>query len=876
MSPEENDRLEDLVDLWEDSRDRGTPVSPEELCRDCPELLEELKRYLRELEVADRFLISTAGVDRSEPSGNAAPEFQAGRYQAQRLLDRGGFAEVFVAYDEELRRPVALKCPKTSRAWDREGRARFVLEAEVTGRLEHPGVVPVYGLGQDSRGYPYYAMRLVGGQTLAQAIRGFHAAESPHRDPGERALAFQKLLRAFLSVCEAIGYAHSRGVLHRDIKPANIRVGEFGEVVVLDWGLAKVMDADPGNSEITSESVTTGQVADLASETCVGQIKGTLAYMSPEQARGDIQSIGVTSDIYSLGATLYELLTGHAPFGGDLLSELLRKVRQGEFISPRKLKPSIPSGLEAICLKAMQKVPAGRYPSALAVAEDLEHWLADEPVSAWREPLLTRARRWLRRHRTVVAATTTAMVVAIGLLAGFTVLLNAENQKLEAANSKLDSANRELESSNHNLDTANRELEAANEELKRSNAREIAARETADRNLEMAFRHVGDIAEIFHHPDLTFYGNTLVFRLITESLLQQLDKMADLASSTPYGEELLMQREVFRLHLLMGQVLAPEDAEEILARLREVTAKLRTISKRNPAELWPRFYIGLSHFAESQLLAGIGQEADAERIILQAFDLFMECGEAEGDLAQSAVEYVAVIAVIQSAKLSSKYARDEDVARGLERMETAMSLIDRAVKAPARKLPVYDVLTCWKVQLLCCKSSLHLREPANLALARTEALAAVDAVAPIIGAWREHPLYFRARGGACMAYGLVLEKSGPTLEAWNYICAATEDLNFSIELLPGKLTELDRQGYVFNELLVARIGAELIPKLSKNTAEEKKIIRGVFERSDNALRRCEELEMRVPETKRELRITLELRRLRNKFEQMKIMFDWLQ
>jgi serine/threonine protein kinase len=866
MSPEENDRLEDLVDLWEDSRERGTPVSPEDLCRDCPELLEELKRYLRELEVADRFLISTAGVDRSEPSGGAAPEFQAGRYQAQRLLDRGGFAEVFVAYDAELRRPVALKCPKTSRAWDREGRARFVLEAEVTGRLEHPGIVPVYGLGQDSRGYPYYAMRLVGGQTLDQAIEAFHVAESPQRDPGERALAFQKLLRAFLSVCEAIGYAHSRGVLHRDIKPANIRVGDYGEVLVLDWGLAKIIDSEPATGESVSDSAIPVNDADHATATGSGQIKGTPAYMSPEQASGDVGRVGLASDIYGLGATLYKLLVGRAPFGGELLSEVLRRVRQGEFIAPRHLNASIPRGLEAICLKAMQKEPAERYPTALAVAEDLEHWLADEPVSAWREPLLTRARRWLRRHRTVVAATTTAMVVTIGLLAGFTVLLNAENQKLEAANSKLDSANQELEDSNHNLDAANRELEAANQELKRSNAREVAARETADRNLEMAFRHVREIAGIFHHPQLTTYRNTLVFRLITESLLQQLDKLADLASSTPYGEDLLLQREVFRLFLVMGQISAPDEAEKTLAELREVTATLRTMSEKNRTDLWTRFYIGLSHFAEAQLLWGAGKEADADRNALQAYEIFVECSEGEFDLAMYGIEHVAAIAAI----LAANPERDEEVIKGFDRIETALRLIDRAVKDLAQEHPVFDRLTCWKAQLLANQSSLHLREPAKLELARTEAQSALETVDTIIGSWREHPLYFRARWSARFAYGRVLMTSGPTVEAWNYICAATEDLETAIELVPGSRTEFDRKAILFNELGVAQIGSEVIPKLGKNTPEEQETIRRIFDRSLVALQRCEALEELAPETQRDFKMTVTLRALRQDFARMKI------
>ena len=161
------------------------------------------------------------------------------RYRIIRPHAEGGLGAVFVAHDEELHREVALKEILERHAHSTESRLRFLLEAEVTGGLEHPGIVPVYGLGQYDDGRPYYAMRFIRGNSLKAAIAAFHAADGPDRDPAERALALRRLLTHFVDVCEAIAYAHSRGVLHRDLKPANIMLGKFGETLVVDWGLAK-------------------------------------------------------------------------------------------------------------------------------------------------------------------------------------------------------------------------------------------------------------------------------------------------------------------------------------------------------------------------------------------------------------------------------------------------------------------------------------------------------------------------------------------------------------------------------------------------------------------------------------------------------------
>jgi tetratricopeptide (TPR) repeat protein len=294
------------------------------------------------------------------------------------------------------------------------------LEAEVTGGLEHPNIVPVYGLGTYGDGRPYYAMRLIRGDSLKDAIKRFHTLDDyGPRDFGERSLALRKLLGRFIDVCNAMAYAHSRGVLHRDLKPGNIMLGKYGETLVVDWGLAKPTDrADI--VQVGAEPTLRPSSGSGLQATVAGSAIGTPAYMSPEQASGDASRLGPASDVYSLGATLYCVLTGKAPYDDEDIRALLKRVQRGEFLSPRVVQPDVPRALEAICLKAMSLQPADRYVTPRALADDIEHWLADEPVSAHREGWVARLARWARRHRALVlggAATLTVALVAAVVLA---------------------------------------------------------------------------------------------------------------------------------------------------------------------------------------------------------------------------------------------------------------------------------------------------------------------------------------------------------------------------------------------------------------------------------------------------------------------------
>ncbi|MBI1915937.1 MAG: serine/threonine protein kinase [Planctomycetes bacterium] len=370
-----------------------------------------------------------------DPHGTRAPSVgsltsSGQRFRILRPHRKGGLGEVFVAEDQELHREVALKEIQEHHADDLDSRLRFIREAEVTGGLEHPGIVPVYGLGSYADGRPFYAMRFIKGDSLYDAIARFHNANDSVREPGERALGLRQLLGRFLDVCNAIAYAHSRGVLHRDLKPGNVMLGPYGETLVVDWGLARTFDESNEGSGTVAEAPLRPVSGSGSAPTQMGQALGTPAYMSPEQAAGRLDQLGPASDVYGLGAILYHLLTGRAPFEGSDAGAILQRVREGDLVPPRRVNPRAPAALEAVCLKAMARKAEDRYRAPRALADDLEHWLADEPVSAYREPLRTRLARWGRRHRPLVASAAVLLVAAVVALSTGLVLLGRKQAEV--------------------------------------------------------------------------------------------------------------------------------------------------------------------------------------------------------------------------------------------------------------------------------------------------------------------------------------------------------------------------------------------------------------------------------------------------------------
>lgn len=379
------------------------------------------------------------------------------RYHVLREHAKGGLGQVFVARDGELHRQVALKEIQEQFAHDSQRRARFVLEAEITGSLEHPGIVPVYGLGVYSDGRPFYAMRLIRGENLRDAIRRYHEKYGSHRLSPVPNVEFQKLLSRFVLVCNAVAYAHSRGVLHRDIKPSNIMLGEYGETLLVDWGIAKVIGRGAATETPVAETTLRPEADSAVADTVTGSAIGTPEFMSPEAAAGRIESLSFASDVYSLGATLYMVLTGTTPFDRDGgTGAVLERVQRGDFRLPRRVRSDVPRALEAICLKAMALDQHGRYSSAQALAADVERWLAGAVVTAYRESLPERALRWARRRRALVVSAGAGLVACTVVLLVALVLILREKQK----------TGRERDRADENLRHAERQRDRADANFK--------------------------------------------------------------------------------------------------------------------------------------------------------------------------------------------------------------------------------------------------------------------------------------------------------------------------------------------------------------------------------------------------------------------------
>ncbi len=401
----ERDALEALVETYVKrlGNDPGALSIPEPVRR-------WLGRHERPFEptTASRAELQTLDAairDVAPDSTEIAPEQDAGpgrvlnpveRFRILRPHARGGLGLVSVAFDMELRREVALKELQGRFVNDRKSRARFLLEAEITGRLEHPGIVPIYGRGEYDDGRPFYAMRLIRGESLKAALTRLHRTTGDGRaDPGAWNREFRRLLRRFLDVCNTVDYAHSQGIIHRDLKPDNVMLGAHGEALVVDWGLAKILGnlTIETDFEIDSAFFEADDPSGDPDPTLIGRAVGTWQYMSPEQSGGRLDELGPRSDVYSLGATLYHLLTGQVPYRGVPRAEMASLIAAGACARPREVNEIVPAPLESICLKAMSPNAVDRHESARALGADLERWLDDEPIAAYRVAVAYHERR---------------------------------------------------------------------------------------------------------------------------------------------------------------------------------------------------------------------------------------------------------------------------------------------------------------------------------------------------------------------------------------------------------------------------------------------------------------------------------------------------
>ncbi len=394
LSPAECEVVEDLLDEWESAFEAGQTLTLGQLCAHHPHLEPIVRRRVDALQAMNQRLNPHA------PNSNVHEGLRlATDIHNLEFVAKGGLGTVYVGEDSLLHRRVAVKFMHEHLASNANYRQRFALESEVTGRLEHPGVIPLYGIGQTSDGAPFYAMRFIDGLSLDKAIHNyFHPPLETEKEPlrieKDKALEFRRLLTSFVSVCNTIAYAHNRGIVHRDIKPANVMLGRFGETIVVDWGLASPVLRDARFKQSGEQTLLPTGVDGSGSS---GHGGGTPAYMSPEQA----SELAPTpaSDIYSLGATLFKIICGKPPVEGQTLEQVKQNIVQGRLVDPLHLHPGADRSLIAICLKAMSLQPAARYPTALEFADDVERFLADEPVSAYREPVSAKLARMARQHR---------------------------------------------------------------------------------------------------------------------------------------------------------------------------------------------------------------------------------------------------------------------------------------------------------------------------------------------------------------------------------------------------------------------------------------------------------------------------------------------
>ena len=361
LSQDAKIRISDSINIAIEQRESGSHLAPT-LAGHADQTLEEAApdALLGEVQTGDQRQVGS-------------------RFTMIRQLGQGGLGNVWLARDEKLNRNVAIKemnnhALQSPKAWQ-----RFDREAEITGHLEHPNVVPLYQYGTDLKsGEPFYAMRFVGKRTLADAVEEYHdRCQAGNCDP----LLLHRLLSAFLDVCQAIAYAHSRGVIHRDLKPENVALDNFGQVIVLDWGLAKIADDGELGGQISGEHDLSDEAL---AKTMVGEVIGTPLYMSPEQASGG--TVCHQTDIYGLGAILFAILTGYAPHekshndSGEKVAvkDVLKAIAENETPLPRDYRLDVPIDLETICKKAMSRKKYARHESASELANEVERWMVDQ------------------------------------------------------------------------------------------------------------------------------------------------------------------------------------------------------------------------------------------------------------------------------------------------------------------------------------------------------------------------------------------------------------------------------------------------------------------------------------------------------------------
>ena len=545
------------------------------------------------------------------PVGSSTRE--VGRYQILGELGSGGMGQVLQLRDDDLGREVAGKLIRAT-ARPRQV-ARFVQEAQVTGQLEHPNIVPVYELGVTEQGQVYFTMKRVEGRTLEDLV----ISQATDDTSDESAIwSLNRLLRLYLKICDAVAFAHSNQVIHRDLKPSNIMVGRFGEVYVLDWGACRVLGADMALT-LSSESLDADPEEEeafeqLISDTNEGQLVGTPAYMAPEQAEGHVGAIDERTDIYALGVLLYELLTLQRPFPGTGRAELLHAVRSGDFVRPSKRVPErdIPWELEAVIMKAMATDQEERYQNVGAIQRDIDAFLEGRLVYAAQYNPWQRLGLWLRRYRTLFSAIALSLV-AVAVISAISFLRVTEERDLARRQHRIaESEKRRAEASER------RSLEHLQAFRRLADQRKLAQLEKSERDLWPAHPHMAPDMETWLTEAEELIARVPAHRralaqLIEETAVATEPELTPVAQKLPASDAALSVPENAWLReqltgLLEGLSRFSAAETGTMARVRARLASARTIETRSITahdEAWTRAITRISDPESSPHYGGL-------------------------------------------------------------------------------------------------------------------------------------------------------------------------------------------------------------------------------------------------------------------------------